>query len=119
MTSVLVALKGMGIQFAIDDFGTGYSSLSYLRRFPIDTLKIDQSFMPEIGTNRDAAAFLRAVIGLGKNLKKRVVAEGVETREQFAFLASEHCSEGQGYYFGPPVPAEHFAHLPYMKQASS
>ena len=119
ITSVILALKGMGVQFAIDDFGTGYSSLSYLRRFPIDTLKIDQSFMPEISTNRDAAAFLRAVISMGNNLEKRVVAEGVETREQFAFLASEHCSEGQGYYFSPPVAAEHFPHLPYIDLAAS
>jgi diguanylate cyclase (GGDEF)-like protein/PAS domain S-box-containing protein len=116
--SALMALKAMGVQFAIDDFGTGYSSLSYLRRFPIDALKIDQSFMPEISTNGDAAAFLRAVISMGKTLKKRVVAEGVETREQLSFLATEHCNEAQGDYFSPPVVAEHFARLPYIEQVS-
>jgi diguanylate cyclase (GGDEF)-like protein/PAS domain S-box-containing protein len=117
--SVLLALKRMGVQLAVDDFGTGFSSLSYLRRFPIDTLKIDKSFMPEVGTNGDAATFLRAVISMGKILKKRVVAEGVETREQLAFLATERCSEGQGFYFSPPLVAEHFAQLPYMEQVSS
>jgi diguanylate cyclase (GGDEF)-like protein len=117
--SVLLALKALGVQLAVDDFGTGYSSLSYLRRFPIDTLKIGQSFMPEISTNGDAAAFLRAVISMGKILKKRVVAEGVETKEQLAFLSTERCNEGQGYYFSPPVMAEHFAQLPYMEEVST
>jgi EAL domain-containing protein (putative c-di-GMP-specific phosphodiesterase class I) len=109
--SVLQALKAMGVQLTVDDFGTGNSSLGYLRRFPIDTLKIDQSFVHEISTNGDAATFLRAVISMCKTLKKRVVAEGVETREQLAFLATERCSEGQGYYFSPAVDAEHFAQL--------
>ena len=117
--SVLLALKAMGVRLAVDDFGTGYSSLSYLRRFPIDTVKIDQSFMVEISTNGDAATFLRAVISMCKTLKKRVVAEGVETREQLAFLATERCSEGQGYYFSPPVAAKQFAQLPYMELAAS
>jgi len=117
--AVLRALKAMGVRLAVDDFGAGYSSLSYLRQFPIDTLKIDQSFMLEIGTDGDSAAFLRSVIGMGKTLKKRVVAEGVETQEQVAFLAAERCSEGQGYYFSPPVVAEHFPQLPFMEQALS
>jgi EAL domain-containing protein (putative c-di-GMP-specific phosphodiesterase class I) len=117
--SVLLALKALGVRLAVDDFGSGYSSLSYLRRFPIDTLKIDQSFMLEIGTDGEASAILRAVISMGKTLKKRVVAEGVETREQLAFLATERCSEGQGYYFSPPVAAKHFAQLPYMELAAS
>jgi diguanylate cyclase (GGDEF)-like protein len=117
--SVLLALKALGVQLAVDDFGTGYSSLSYLRRFPIDTVKIDQSFMLEISTNGDAATFLCAVIGMGKTLKKRVVAEGVEKREQLSFLATERCNEGQGYYFSPPLVAEHFAQLPYMEQRAS
>ncbi len=109
--SVLLALKAMGVRLAVDDFGTGNSSLSYLRRFPIDTLKIDQSFVHEISTSANDAAFLGAVISVGKTLKKRVVAEGVEKREQLAFLQSERCNEGQGYYFSPAVDAEHFAQL--------
>ena len=107
-TSVLQALKAMGVQLAIDDFGTGYSSLSYLRRFPIDVLKIDQSFVHEISTNTEDAAIVCAVLSMGKTLKKRVIAEGVETREQLAFLRAEHCIEGQGYYFNHPVVAEDF-----------
>jgi len=109
--SVLQALKAMGVQLAVDDFGTGNSSLSHLRRFPIDTLKIDQSFVHEISASADDAAFLGAMMSVGKTLKKRVVAEGVEEREQLAFLQSERCNEGQGYYFSPPVDAEHFAQL--------
>jgi len=109
--SVLLALKGMGVRIAVDDFGTGNSNLSHLRRFPIDTLKIDQSFVREISTSANDAAFLGAVMSVGKTLKKRVVAEGVEKREQLAFLQSERCNEGQGYYFSPAVDAEHFAQL--------
>jgi EAL domain-containing protein (putative c-di-GMP-specific phosphodiesterase class I) len=108
--SALLALKAMGVRLAVDDFGTGNSSLSYLRRFPIDTLKIDQSFVHKIGASTDDA-FLGAMMSVGKNLKKRVVAEGVEEREQLAFLQTEQCNEGQGYYFSPPVDAEHFAQL--------
>jgi diguanylate cyclase (GGDEF)-like protein len=110
MTAILRALKDLGVQIAVDDFGTGYSSLSYLRRFPIDTLKIDQSFVRDI----DGAAgepIVSAVIAMGKSLKQRVVAEGIETREQLAFLQSHYCAEGQGYYFSRPVPAEEFATL--------
>jgi diguanylate cyclase (GGDEF)-like protein/PAS domain S-box-containing protein len=108
---VLHALKAMGVQLALDDFGTGNSNLSYLRRFPIDTLKIDQTFVHKIGAGADDAAFLGAIMSVGKTLKKRVVAEGVEKREQLAFLQAERCHEGQGYYFSPPVDAEHFAQL--------
>jgi len=110
MTGTLHALKDLGVQIAVDDFGTGYSSLSYLRRFPIDTLKIDQSFVHDI--DGDAGEpIVSAVIAMGKSLKQRVVAEGIETREQFAFLQSHHCAEGQGYYFSRPLPAEEFATL--------
>ena len=109
--SVLLALKAMGVQLAVDDFGTGNSSLSYLRRFPIDTLKIDQSFVHQISTSADDAAFLAAVMSVGKSLKKRVIAEGVEKREQLVFLQTERCNEGQGYYFSPAVHAEHFPQL--------
>jgi diguanylate cyclase (GGDEF)-like protein len=109
--SVLQALKGMGVQLAVDDFGTGYSSLSYLRRFPIDALKIDQSFVRDITSNPDDATIVSAVINMGRSLKQRVIAEGVETREQFAFLQTQHCGEGQGYYFSRPVLAGQFAKL--------
>jgi diguanylate cyclase (GGDEF)-like protein/PAS domain S-box-containing protein len=109
--SMLHALKAMGVQLAIDDFGTGYSSLSYLKRFPIDTLKIDQSFVRDIVTNADDATIVAAVIGMGRNLKQRVIAEGVETLEQLAFLQARHCDEGQGFHFSHPVSAADFAQL--------
>ena len=109
-TEILQTLKDLGAQIAIDDFGTGYSSLSYLWRFPIDELKIDQSFVRAI--NGDAGkAIVSAVIAMGASLKQRVVAEGIETRKQLAFLQSHHCAAGQGYYFGRPVAAEEFATL--------
>ncbi|HXE38027.1 MAG TPA: EAL domain-containing protein, partial [Azonexus sp.] len=108
---VLEKLKAMGVSLAIDDFGTGYSSLSYLTRFPIDTLKIDQSFVHDIATNADDAAIVGAVIAMGKNLKQRVIAEGVETREQLAYLTKQQCDEGQGYLFSYPVSAGDFARL--------
>ena len=104
--SMLKALKAMGAQLAIDDFGTGFSSLSYLKHFPIDTLKIDQSFMHDITKamdNLDDAALVTAVIGLGKSLNLCVIAEGVETHEQLVFLQNQGCSEGQGFYFSQPV----------------
>jgi len=108
---VLEALKAMGLKLAIDDFGTGYSSLSYLNRFPIDTLKIDQSFVRDIATNSDNATIVSAVISMGQKLKQQVIAEGVETTEQLAFLRNERCDGGQGFLFSYPVSAENFAHL--------
>jgi EAL domain-containing protein (putative c-di-GMP-specific phosphodiesterase class I) len=96
---------------AIDDFGTGYSSLSYLRKFPIDTLKIDQSFVGQIHNGDEDAAIVTAVIGMARSLKLRVVAEGVETFEELEFLHAHHCEEAQGYYFSRPVPAVQFAKL--------
>ncbi|HWZ23671.1 MAG TPA: EAL domain-containing protein [Verrucomicrobiae bacterium] len=102
---VLQKLKAMGVRLAIDDFGTGYSSLSYLRQFPIDTLKIDQSFTHEINADTDEATIISAVINMGCHLKHRVIAEGVETAEQLAFLRAHGCDEGQGYYFGRAMPA--------------
>ncbi len=107
----LQALKGMGLQLAIDDFGTGYSSLSYLKRFPIDTLKIDQSFVRDIATDADDATIVSAVIGMGRNLRQRVIAEGVETLEQFSFLRSQLCAQGQGFRFSHPLSAEDFGRL--------
>jgi diguanylate cyclase (GGDEF)-like protein/PAS domain S-box-containing protein len=107
----LQSLKAMGMQVAIDDFGTGYSSLSYLRQFPIDALKVDQSFIHEISTNPAGTSIVRAVISMGRSLGHRVIAEGVETREQLAFLRAQRCAEGQGYYFSRPVPADDFAKL--------
>ena len=109
--SALEALQAMGVQLAIDDFGTGYSSLSYLKRFPIDTLKIDQSFVRDIVTDKDDANIVAAVIGMGKSLKQRVIAEGVETHAQLAFLQARHCDEGQGFHFSHPVSAEDFARM--------
>lgn len=108
---VLLQLHDMGVSLSIDDFGTGYSSLSYLRRFPIHKLKIDQSFVRDITTNPDAAAIATAIIGMGKTLKLRVIAEGVETAEQKAFLAAQHCDELQGYHIGRPTEAEQFSAL--------
>ena len=111
-TGVLLhALTDLGVKLAVDDFGTGYSSLSYLRRFPIDTLKIDQSFVNQITSNPDDAAIVSAVISMGKSLKQRVIAEGVETAEQYDFLLIQNCDEGQGFYFSKAVNAEAFAEL--------
>jgi EAL domain-containing protein (putative c-di-GMP-specific phosphodiesterase class I) len=99
------------VQLAVDDFGTGYSSLSYLRKFPIDALKIDQSFVRQITTTPDETTIVTAVISMGRSLKLRVVAEGVETQQELAFLQAHHCDEVQGYYFSRPVPPEQFAKL--------
>lgn len=99
----LKELKALGLQLAIDDFGTGYSSLSYLRRFPIDRLKIDQSFTREVTSSNDGAAIARAVIQLGHALDLRVIAEGVETESQLSFLRDNECDEIQGYYYSRPL----------------
>jgi diguanylate cyclase (GGDEF)-like protein len=105
----LEKLSEMGIHVSIDDFGTGYSSLSYLKRFPIDKLKIDRSFIREISSDRDDAAIVRATIALAHNLRLRVIAEGVETEDQLQFLRALGCDEYQGYYKSKPVPANEFA----------
>jgi diguanylate cyclase len=109
--SVLGALKSIGVRLAVDDFGTGYSSLSYLKRFPIDSLKIDQSFVHDITSDEDDASIVRAVLTMAKSLRQRVVAEGVETEEQMKFLRTHGCDDAQGNYFSKPVVAEHFAKL--------
>ncbi|MDD5285963.1 MAG: EAL domain-containing protein [Desulfuromonadaceae bacterium] len=106
--NTLHSLKQMGLKLSIDDFGTGYSSLSYLKKFPIDKLKIDQSFVRDITTDQDDAAIVAAIIGMAKSLKLRVIAEGVETRDHLNFLNSNGCFEMQGYYFSQPVPADEF-----------
>jgi len=105
----LSALRKLGVQLAIDDFGTGYSSLSYLRQFEIDSIKIDKSFVDDIGRDPNADAICETIIGLGLSLGKRIVAEGVETETQLEFLRRKGCHEAQGYIFGRPVPAAEFA----------
>jgi diguanylate cyclase (GGDEF)-like protein len=106
---VLQALRALGVTVAIDDFGTGYSSVTYLRQFPIDVLKVDQSFVHEITAPPDVSPIVSAMISMGRSLGHRVIAEGVETHEQCAFLQAQHCSEGQGFYFSRPLPAEELA----------
>jgi EAL domain-containing protein (putative c-di-GMP-specific phosphodiesterase class I)/DNA-binding response OmpR family regulator len=103
---ILTGLKRAGIHLSIDDFGTGYSSLSYLKRFPIDALKIDRSFVREVTTNPDDAAIATSIILMGHSLNLEVVAEGVEDESQLAFLQVLQCDEVQGFLFSPPVPAE-------------
>lgn len=109
--AVLESLRAMGVRLAIDDFGTGYSSLSFLKQFPIDALKIDKSFVRDITTDPNDATIVGAMIGLGRNLKLRVVAEGVETHRQLAFLRAHLCDEGQGFLFSHPLAVTDFAHL--------
>src|SRR5476651_1975051 len=110
-SAVLHALKRLGLNLALDDFGTGYASLSHLRRFPIDTLKIDRSFVRDITMDSADASIVRAVIGMGNSLGMQVVAEGIETAEQFDFLRQQGCPEGQGYYFSEPLIAAEFARV--------
>jgi diguanylate cyclase (GGDEF)-like protein/PAS domain S-box-containing protein len=109
--AILQTLREKGVQVAIDDFGTGYSSLSYLRKFPIDALKIDQSFVRQISTAGDDTTLVIAVITMARSLHLRVVAEGVETLAELAFLRAHQCDEAQGYYFSPPVLPQQFARL--------
>lgn len=105
------ALRDLGISLSIDDFGTGYSSLSYLKRFPVNRIKIDQSFVQEVTSEAGSAAIVKAIITLAQNLNMNFIAEGVETREQMEFLYSLGCTEMQGYYFGFPVPADAITRL--------
>jgi len=117
---ILQSLREAGIRLAIDDFGTGYSSLSYLRKFPVDAVKIDQTFIRQISADDDTT-IVKAVIGMARGLKLRVIAEGVETPEELAFLRAYRCDEAQGYYFSRPVPARQFAMMlkDAMLQAAS
>lgn len=107
--AILLQLKKMGIKLAVDDFGTGYSSLSYLQQFPIDVLKIDQSFVHHIASASDEGVIVSAIISMGNSLKLRVIAEGIENKMQLDFLKSRHCEEGQGYFFSAPLSASAFA----------
>jgi EAL domain-containing protein (putative c-di-GMP-specific phosphodiesterase class I) len=107
----LLAVNEMGVRLSVDDFGTGYSSLGYLKRFPIDTLKIDKSFVRDVTTDGDDAAIVTAIIAMAHQLRLRVVAEGVENEGQLEFLQRYGCDEMQGYLFSRPVPAEAFADI--------
>jgi EAL domain-containing protein (putative c-di-GMP-specific phosphodiesterase class I) len=108
---VLHALRDIGVGISIDDFGMGYSSLNYLKRFPITAVKIDRAFVSDLVTDEGDAAIVSAVIGMARSLRLRVIAEGVENAEQFAFLRSRHCDEAQGFYFARPVPADEFTRM--------
>jgi EAL domain-containing protein (putative c-di-GMP-specific phosphodiesterase class I) len=109
--ATLAAMRELGVRVAIDDFGTGYSSLNYLRRFAVDAIKIDKSFVDEIGSDRNAEAICDAILRLGQSLGTRVVAEGVETEAQATFLRRRRCDEAQGYLYGRPVPSDEFERL--------
>ncbi len=111
VSEVFTGLKALGVSISIDDFGTGYSSLSYLRRFPVDTLKIDRSFVREVPVNLDDVAIVRAVISMARSLRLTTVAEGVETEDQMRFLRAEGCDGLQGWLHGRPMPPDEFARL--------
>ena len=105
---MLSRLKAAGIGLAMDDFGTGYSSLSYLRRFPFDKIKVDRSFVRQLPADAESAAIVRAIITMGSCLGMTTTVEGVETAEQYAFVASEQCSQVQGYHVSRPLPSADF-----------
>jgi EAL domain-containing protein (putative c-di-GMP-specific phosphodiesterase class I) len=110
-------LKNMGIRLSIDDFGTGYSSLSYLKKFPIDILKIDRSFVRNLSTDPDDRAIINAIIAMAHTLNLKVIAEGVENEQQLAFLHEQGSDGIQGYIFSPPVPTDLLTQ--YMKEGKS
>lgn len=109
--SILEKLRDRGVAVSVDDFGTGYSSLSYLKKLPLDILKIDRSFIHQLNKNPDSAAIVNAIISMGQSLNLRIIAEGVETTEDLAFLKAHGCQEAQGFYFSCPVPAEQLAQM--------
>jgi EAL domain-containing protein (putative c-di-GMP-specific phosphodiesterase class I) len=111
---LLTAIKQMGVRIAIDDFGVGYSSLAQIKRFPIDTLKVDRSFIRDLAENAEDRAITEAIITMGKTLSLTVVAEGVETQEQQSFLSDHACDAMQGFYFSKPIPHDEFAS--FMRQ---
>lgn len=111
---ILTAIKALGVRLAIDDFGVGYSSLAQIKRFPIDTLKVDSSFIRDIPQNREDRAITEAIIAMGRTLSLTVIAEGVETKEQEAFLRDHNCDQSQGYYFSKPISPEDF--VSFMKK---
>ena len=109
-------IRELGVMVSIDDFGMGYSSLSYLKKLPIDTLKIDQSFIRDLPNDLDDAAIVTAIIAMAKQLNLRVIAEGVETKQQINFLHENDCLEFQGYYFSKPMPISEFESLLLTEQ---
>jgi EAL domain-containing protein (putative c-di-GMP-specific phosphodiesterase class I) len=109
--AMLGRLRGLGVKIAMDDFGTGYSSLGYLQKFPFDKLKIDRSFVRDLGRDPNASAIVSAVVGMSRALGVRANAEGVEEQDQAALLLAEGCEEVQGYFFGKPMSAEEFSVL--------
>jgi EAL domain-containing protein (putative c-di-GMP-specific phosphodiesterase class I) len=111
VASALQTLKARGVDIALDDFGTGYASLSHLKNFPVDTIKIDRSFITDLGKNTGDTAIVCALLGLASDLDMTVVAEGIETAKQAAFLRERNCDLGQGYFFGKAVSATLVAEL--------
>ena len=111
IASVFKQLSDIGVRLSIDDFGTGYSALGYLRRFSVDTLKIDRSFINDVCSNQQDASLARTIVDMGHNFDLEIIAEGVENEEQLAFLNRYHCDLAQGYYFGKPMPFEEFVAL--------
>ena len=116
---MLHALHGLGITLALDDFGTGYSSLAYLKRFPMDIVKIDRSFVTDLGRDNDAGAVAAAIVAMSHALHKQVVAEGVETKTQAALLTRMGCDQIQGYYYSRPLTATMFANFVTQAAASA
>ena len=111
----LTTLRDSGVQVSVDDFGTGYSSLSYLQKLPVDALKIDQSFVRQISSAAQDTTIVSAIISMGRSLRLKVIAEGVEVEHESAFLKAQNCDEAQGFFFGRPMTAEEFGQLDNMQ----